>query len=124
MTIAYWCILVAGFGVPFLFTIYAKASPDFDNAAPRTYLASLEGAKLRAYWSVQNLYETFPLFTAAVIIAHLQEVNQSTLNMIAIAFVVLRILYGVLYVVNQSTLRSLVWIGSMACIISLFVLSA
>lgn len=124
MTIAYWCLLAAGFGVPFIFTIYAKASPDFDNAAPRTYMAALEGAKQRAYWSVQNLYETFPLFVAAVIIAHLQGVSQSTLDMIALGFVASRLAYGILYVVNQATLRSIVWIVSMVCIVSLFVLAA
>jgi uncharacterized MAPEG superfamily protein len=38
-------------------------------------------------------------------------------------YIVLRLLYGVAYVTNQATLRSVLWVLGMACPILLFVLS-
>ena len=91
LTIADWCILLAGLVVPFIFTIYAKATKTFDNAKPREYMERLDGARKRAHWAVQNSYETFPLFVAAVLLAERASVAQSTVNMLAVAFVVARL---------------------------------
>lgn len=124
LTIADWCIFVAGLVVPFIFTIYAKASGDFDNAKPREYMEHLAGSRKRAHWAVQNGYETFPLFVAAVLLAERAGVTQATVNMLAIGFVVCRFVYGMLYVLDKATPRSLVWVVSMVCVVSLFVLSA
>lgn len=124
LTLADWCILLAGLVVPFIFTIYAKATKTFDNAKPREYMERLDGARKRAHWAVQNSYETFPLFVAAVLLAERAGVAQSTVNMLAVAFVVARLVYGVMYVCDKATLRSLVWVASIACVVSLFVLSA
>lgn len=124
LSVADWCILIAGLGVPFIFTIYAKASKDFDNARPRDYMAKLEGARQRAYWAVQNGHETFPLFVAAVLLAERAGAAQPTVNLLAIGFVGCRLVYGLLYVINQATLRSLVWAGSIICIVSLFTIAA
>ena len=46
LTIADWCILLAGLVVPFIFTIYAKATKTFDNAKPREYMERLDGARI------------------------------------------------------------------------------
>ncbi len=124
MTIADWCILLAGLFVPMAFTIYAKASKSFDNARPRAYMEALEGARKRAHWAVQNGHETFPLFAAAVLLAERAGAAQATINLLAVSFVGLRLLFGMMYVLDKPTLRSLVWGGSVICIVSLFVLAA
>lgn len=124
LTMADWCIFIAGVLVPVVFTIYAKASKDFDNAKPREYMERIAGARKRAYWAVQNSYETFPLFMAAVLLAERAGVAQQTVNLLAIGFVVCRFVYGLMYVLDKATIRSLVWAISMICIVSLFVLSA
>ena len=124
MTIANWCILAAGLVVPFIFTIYAKASKDFDNAKPREFMDHLAGARKRAYWAVQNGYETFPLFVAAVLLAERAAVAQSMVDMLAMGFVACRLVYGVMYVTDKATLRSLVWMAAMACVVALFVFAA
>lgn len=123
LTVADWCIFIAGLVVPFVFTIYAKASKDFDNARPREYMEYLEGARKRAHWAVQNGYETYPLFIAAVLLAERAGVTQATTDMLAVGFVACRLLYGLMYVLDKAALRSLVWVGSMACIVSLFALA-
>ncbi|HQQ62570.1 MAG TPA: MAPEG family protein [Pseudomonadales bacterium] len=124
MTLADWCILVAGLGVPFVFTIYAKASKDFDNSKPRDYMERIEGARKRAYWAVQNGQETFPLFAVAVLLAERAAVAQANVNMIAAGFVACRLVYGLMYVLDKATLRSVVWMASIACIVTLFVMAA
>lgn len=123
LTIADWCLLAAGLIVPFIFTIYAKADKGFDNAKPREYMERLDGARKRAHWAVQNGYETFPLFVAAVLLAERAGVAQPTVNALAVAFVFSRLAYGALYVCDKATPRSLVWVASMVCVVSLFVLS-
>lgn len=124
MTIADWCILAAGLLVPFIFTIYAKASKDFDNNKPRDYMEKIEGARKRAYWSVQNGQETFPLFAAAVLLAERAAATQTQIDMIAVGFVACRLVYGVMYVLDKATLRSVVWMAAIACIIKLFIMAA
>jgi len=123
MTVALWCVLVAGM-LPQFFGFYAKASRDFDNENPRIYLANLSGAKARAVAAMNNGYEGFPLFAAAVIIAHMLHAEQSTVDMLALAYIASRIAHGILYIAGKGTLRSLVWIAGLGCIIALFVVAA
>ena len=42
MTIALWCVLVAGL-LPYVATVIAKAGTDFDNRDPRVWLARQQG---------------------------------------------------------------------------------
>lgn len=123
MTIALWCVLIAGI-LPQIFGVYAKASRDFDNNNPREYLARLQGKRARAVAAMNNGYEGFPLFAAAVIIAHLLQGAHDTANLLAMGYIASRIVYGVLYIAGLGTLRSLVWIAGLACIIGLFVFAA
>ena len=124
MTLADWCIFVAGLVVPFVFTLFAKTSKDFDNSKPRDYMEKIEGARKRAYWAVQNGHETFPLFVAAVLLAERAAAAQAQVNFYAVGFVVCRLLYGMMYVLDKATLRSLVWVAAVVCIVRLFVLAA
>ncbi len=123
MTIALWCVLVAGI-LPQLFGVYAKASKDFDNNNPREYLAKLQGKRARAVAAMNNGYEGLPLFAAAVIIAHMLQGAQDTANLLAMGYIASRIAFGVLYIAGKGTFRSLVWVAGLACIIGLFVVAA
>ena len=69
-------------------------------------------------------FEAFPLFAAAVIIAHLAGAAQSTVDALALAFVVLRAGYVLAYIHDWPTLRSLLWIAAIGCVVGLFVASA
>lgn len=124
LTVADWCIVIAGIVVPSIFTIYAKASKDFDNAKPRDFMERLDGARKRAHWAVQNGYETYPLFVAAVLLAERAAANQANIDMLAVGFVVCRFVYGLMYVLDKATVRSIVWAAAMTCIVALFVISA
>lgn len=125
MTIAYWCVLIAAL-LPYLWTWLAKISkPHFNNSEPRLFLGQLDGWGQRANWTQQNSFEAFPAFATAVIIAtQIASINPSTLDKLAITFIIARIFYGIFYLTNQATLRSIIWSIGTASWVSMFVLSA
>lgn len=126
MTVAYWCVLAAIL-LPYIWTGVAKFTSGFrprDNHNPREYLDKLEGPAKRAHWAQLNTFESIPGFMAAVIIAHLAAAPQVAVDAIAVTYIGLRLLYGVLYIADKARLRSLVWAGGVACIVALFVVSA
>lgn len=122
MTIAYWCVLVAVF-IPLLFAGLAKSRADFDNARPRRWLEQTEGWRQRAHWAQLNSFEAFAPFAAGVIIAHLAEAPQASVNVLAVAFVILRLGFGAAYVADRPTLRTLFWTAAFACVVGLFILA-
>jgi uncharacterized MAPEG superfamily protein len=127
MTLAHICIAVA-IGTPYIFTTIAKFSrPGFtfaQNHNPRDWLAQLEGPRKRAHAAQLNSFEAVPAFCAAVLVAHqVGTAAQSTIDALAVAFVVSRLLYGAFYVADQAVLRSLVWFAGMLCIAALFAVS-
>ncbi len=124
MTLAYWCVLAAAL-MPFLFTGIAKFSGGrYNNYSPREFLEKQEGFRKRAHWAQLNSFEAFPMFAAAVIIAHLTGAEQDYINTLAIAFIGIRIVYGVMYLANLAALRTLVWTAGLACVIALFAAGA
>lgn len=123
MTTAYWMILVAGM-LPYWPTVASKWRRSYDNAAPRAGVDHLPPRQQRAYWAQLNAFEAFPLFAAAVIIAHLAGARQATVDTLAIAFVGFRVLYTLAYLYDRPLLRSLVWSGGVLCVIGLFVAAA
>lgn len=127
MTIAYWSLLAALI-LPYLFTGFAKFTKGFgpkENHYPRAWEEKLDGPQQRAHWAQLNSFEVTPAFAAAVLAAHqIGTAAQGTLDGIALAFVASRILYGVCYIADWATIRTLVWTFGMGCIVSLFVVSA
>ncbi len=127
MTIAYWMVLVAAV-LPYVFVMYAKATPAFMqndyNKNPREYATTLSGPRQRAYWAHQNGFEAFPAFAAAVIIAVIAGVPAARVNLLAELFIGCRVAHGILYIANQDKLRTLVWLGGLGCVGTLFVSGA
>lgn len=122
MTIAYWCVLALVFFPPVLGAM-AK-SGGFDNSRPRESLAAATGWRKRADWAQQNAVENFAPFAAAVIIGHQLGVAQGTLDQLALAFVAFRVLHAAFYIANLAALRTLAFVGGLACIIAIFVIAA
>jgi len=127
MTVAFWCVLVAAI-IPYLSIVHSKSTARFIkenyNKNPREYEEALEGARKRSYWAQLNGFEAFPPFAAGVIIAHITGADQGTVDTLAVAFIACRLVYGVMYAIDQDKLRSLVWAGGVACVVGLFVISA
>ncbi len=120
MHLAYWMVLVAAL-LPYLTVGGAKAQRGYDNADPRAYLARLRGWRARADAAHRNHFEAFPAFAAAVIIAQLRQMPQHRIDLLAVAFVVIRLIYTGCYLADLAPVRSLVWAAGLACVVALFV---
>ena len=120
MTIAYWCVLFMGL-LPIVAAGIAKKGFDqYDNALPRAWLAKQVGFRARANAAQANLFESLPLFFAAVIIAAIAQAPQNRVDLLALGFVISRIAYLICYVANWPTTRSIVWLIGLACVIAIF----
>lgn len=127
MTIAYWCIL-ASILIPLGCAWYGKMQGGFkhgDNATPREFWSHTQGAAARANAAQANSYEVFAPFAAAVLVAHATgNADQGWVNTLAVLFVASRIAYCVAYIADKPSIRSILWIFGLACIIGLFVQAA
>ncbi|MCP1574092.1 MAPEG family protein [Herbaspirillum rubrisubalbicans] len=124
MTLADWCILIAGL-MPVLTIAVAKyGRRDFDNAEPRAWLDQQTGLRRRADYAHRNHFEAFPFFAAAVLVAQQVGAPQEQIDIAALVFIAARILYTVLYLTDKPSARSAVWIVGYLSVIALFVIAA
>jgi uncharacterized MAPEG superfamily protein len=115
-TVAYWCVLLAAL-LPYACAYLAKArglgrprsQGGFDNADPRGWLARQQGWQARANAAQANSFEALPFFIGAVIIAHQLGAPQTRLDILAVLFVTLRVIYIAMYVAGLPTTRSAIW---------------
>jgi uncharacterized MAPEG superfamily protein len=110
LTLAYWCVLAAAL-LPYLAAYIAKIG-NFrlrDNQAPRDWMGRQAGWRARALVAQNNSFEGLPFFIGAVVIAHQLGAAQARLDMLAAAYVLLRIVYIALYIRGFGSARSTVW---------------
>jgi len=121
MTIAFWCVLIAGF-MPVGLALISKAGDrGFDNRNPRVWYQTLTGYRQRAAWAQANSFEIFPMFAAAVIIAHIAGAPQERMDLYAMVFIASRVAFAGFYLADRHLARSLAWTLGVLCIIGLFV---
>jgi uncharacterized MAPEG superfamily protein len=129
MTLALFTILLVAL-MPIVCAGIAKAGTfkthpregGFDNRNPRDWLAKQEGYRKWANAAQQNSWEALPFFAAAVIVNHILGGGGITANLLAIAFVLLRIAYIVLYLKGIQGTRTVVWTLAYACNVAIFLL--
>ena len=121
MTIAFYCV-VFGLFIPVILAGISKKNTAvrYDNESPRDHIAHLSGKAKNAYNAEQNHYENFSIFAVAVLTAHWLGHDQSVINLLAIIFVVSRMLHATFYITNNGTLRSVSYTIGFACTIALF----
>ena len=120
MTIAYACLLFMGLFPYVAAGIAKKGFEGYDNSMPRQWLATQTGFRARANAAQANLFESLPLFFAAVIIAHIANAPQARIDLLALGFVAARVAYLICYVANWPTARSIVWLLGLICVVTLF----
>ena len=120
MTIAYWCVLFMGLFPYVAAGIAKKGFEGYDNGMPRQWLAKQTGFRARANAAQANLFESLPLFFAAVIIASIANAPQNRIDLLAIGFVIARITYLICYIADWPTTRSIVWTFGIACAVAIF----
>lgn len=124
-SVAVWAMMIACL-LPILFAGTAKILGGFsaaDNAHPRDVLSGYTGKAARANAAQQNSFESLPIFLAAVLTAMWFFVPQMVINNLAVLYLLMRLGYGIAYIVNLPLLRSILWFLSLTCCFMLFYLS-
>jgi uncharacterized MAPEG superfamily protein len=125
MTVPFWCLFVVLI-IPYLLAPVAgyfktKQLGSYDNKAPRTQAAALEGAGARAVAAQANAWEAAAVFTAAVLVNHLKGgADPGTSALLAEGFVLCRVLHAIFYLANLDILRSLIFTAGMVAAVALF----
>ncbi len=107
-----WCIVAAWlvvYGSKLPVAAAMQLAGGYDNHLPRAQQARLEGWGGRSVAAHQNGFETFAPFATAVLVAHLAGGPERILDLLAISFVVARIVYVICYIADWAMLRSVVW---------------
>ncbi len=127
MTLANYCLIIAAV-LPIVCAGLAKSrgfgksrrDGGYDNHEPRAWLSRQTGWQARANAAQANSFEALPLFYAGVLAAQQMQLNQGRIDLLAISFIVLRLVYIGLYLANVAALRSLAWVAGMGVCIAMF----
>lgn len=127
MTTPFWCVLLAGL-LPYVWVTIAagerrKQFGSVDNKLPRLQEAQLTGRGARAMGAHNNAFETFSFFAAAVVVAHIAGADPRWSSILAIVFVLSRIVHGFLYLADIDVMRSLTFGVGQLCSLGLFILA-
>jgi uncharacterized MAPEG superfamily protein len=121
LTVAYWAMLIAALLPIFCaglakWGMFSKSRKEggYDNHNPRAWLARQTDWRARANAAQATTFEALPFFFAAVIVAHQAGAYQMRLDIMAFLWVFLRVLYVLMYVADQASARSLVWLLALA----------
>jgi len=112
MEIYMWCIVAAWlvvYGTKLPVAAAMQRAGGYDNHLPRAQQARLEGWGARSVAAHQNGFENFAPFAAAVLVAHLAGGPERIVDLLAVSFVVARIVYVICYLADWAFLRSAVW---------------
>ena len=118
MTVAFWCVLIAAL-LPYV--PFALASSKLDARTPRVGAQALEGLAARGYGAHLNSFEAFPFFAAAVIVSHVVEGANATVDWLAVAFIVARLAHMAFYMMDRPPLRTTFFFIGLALTIVIFV---
>ena len=121
MTIAEWMLFATV--ILYLLTI-APFKPlgyrEFDNSKPRDPAFYANPLRARALGAHLNGIETFPFFAAAVLLAEFRAAPQHLIDLLAVGFVVLRLLFVAAYLLDYPWTRTLIWNAGFALNVAVF----
>ncbi len=119
MSLSFWCIFISALLIFLAKAPVARAmqqeSGVYDNHHPRSQQARLTGFGARALAAHLNSFEAFPLFAVGVLMAHVTQTHGLLVDVLALTFVVARVLYLLFYWADMHWQRSLVWGIGLLC---------
>lgn len=122
MTTLIICLLITVI-MPYLAKIpvgYAmQKAGSYNNRYPREQASQLTGFGARAYAAHMNCFESLTVFSAAALTAIATHNVTSTVELLALIYLVSRIVYLFLYWMDYATLRSMVWFVGLASCVSI-----
>ena len=120
MSVALWCLMITCL-LPIVCAGISKwGASDYDNRAPREWLARQEGYRRRANAAQANSWEAFIWFGIAMAIALVTKADPDKLDGLALFFLASRVLYIGFYVADKSGLRSLAWLAGLITTLTVF----
>ncbi|MEO7853079.1 MAG: MAPEG family protein [Rubrivivax sp.] len=124
MTVALWCVGMVLL-LPYLLSLAARSQVTRSQYVgdPRAYSEGLVGWHRRAHLAHLNAFEALPTLIAGVMVAELAHAPRVTVDALALAFVVCRLLHAAFYITDRAVLRSHAWRLGMICIVALFVVA-
>ncbi|MHC8335017.1 MAPEG family protein [Pseudomonas sp. LB3P25] len=125
MSIPFWCVFISALLIFVAKIPVAKAMNEqgggYDNHLPRQQQAQLTGFGARALAAHQNCFEAFILFAVGVLMAHTTQTAGWLIDLLAIIFVITRIIYLLCYWTDLAWQRSLVWFVGLVCSLLLMI---
>jgi uncharacterized MAPEG superfamily protein len=119
MSLPFWCVFISALLIFLAKAPVARAmqqeSGVYDNHHPRSQQARLTGFGARALAAHLNSFEAFPLFAVGVLMAHVTQTHGLLVDVLALTFVVSRVLYLLFYWTDMHWQRSLVWGVGLLC---------
>ena len=124
MTILIWCLFIS-----ILLPMLSKGPVGYaqnklgryDNKNPRSQQGTLTGFGARALAAHQNAFEALIMFAPAVLLAIATKNTGNMIEQLAIAHIIARLCYQLLYLFNWSTLRSIVWFVGLAANLAIII---
>lgn len=86
-----------------------KQGGAYDNNHPRAQQAMLKGYGARALAAHKNSFESLIIFSAAIVTAIAVQNTTTTVQYLAITYLVSRVIYHVAYLMNWGGFRSTIW---------------
>jgi uncharacterized MAPEG superfamily protein len=101
----------------------AKLAGGYDNHDIRGQQTQLTGLGKRALGAHNNGFEAFAPFAAGVLAAAQRGVAVNLVAGLAVAFIVLRVVYIAMYLGDRAALRTTIWTLGMLCSAALLALA-
>lgn len=98
-----------------------KKTGHYDNHHPREQQAKLHGLGARAVGAHQNSFESLIVFSTAALTALATNNVSITIQILAVVYLVSRVIYHCFYLLNWAALRSSIWfVGYICCLAMLW----
>ncbi|KTC80495.1 transmembrane protein [Legionella cherrii] len=123
MTTLILCLFIAIL-LPYLLKMFVayfmQKEGRYDNHYPRAQQARLQGMGARAVAAHQNSFESLLVFATAALTAMATKHIGISIQVLAIVYIISRIIYCFFYLMDKASLRSAVWfVGFVSCLIIL-----
>ncbi len=109
--------------LPYLVVAYNRVRLGYDMSAPRLMFEKFPPYAKRATWAHQNSFEALIIYAPAALMAYVTGVESMVAGYAAIAFLIVRFLYSLCYILDFALIRPLMFVLGLTCSGILFALS-
>ena len=128
MTITIWSLLVAAL-LPYVWfgvatSLRKKEFGELDANHPRPQEAKQSGQGARAMGAHLNAFEALAVWAPAVLAAQVTSPGSTLAPKLAMAWIAVRVLHGIVYIMGIAPVRTLLFATGMVCSILMYLVAA